>query len=136
MKILIFLLPALFIVSIVNTGYAQKTDTLKKNVPRVVELKLKSSEYQEIFNGSPETIGMYSGLVTLKPGETVGEHNTDEYEEILVIFSGSGQMNIHGGNTMELKYGVIAYCPPHTAHDIICTGKEELKYIYVASKTK
>lgn len=117
--------------------YAQTKDTTKANpLPKLIQLNLDSPDYQSIFNGSPETISFYSGLVTLKQDEKVGHHNTDEYEEILVIFSGEGQMIFENGNTMNLKYGVIAYCPPHTEHDVKCTSPVPLKYLYIASKTK
>ncbi|MFH0866426.1 MAG: cupin domain-containing protein [Bacteroidota bacterium] len=104
--------------------------------PKLITLNLDSSVYQEIFNGPPTTVGMYSGLVTLEPAETVGHHNTDEYEEILVIFSGEGQMTFADGQIFNLEYGVIAYCPPHTEHDVKNISAIPLKYIYIASETK
>ena len=117
--------------------FAQVVDTNNISLqPKLIILNLDSSTYQEILNGPPATVGMYSGLVTLKPGETVGDHNTDDYEEMLVILSGEGQMMFGNKKTFNLKYGVVAYCPPHTEHDVKNTGSTLLKYIYVASKAK
>jgi mannose-6-phosphate isomerase-like protein (cupin superfamily) len=117
--------------------FAQANDSSKTYLqPKLVKLNLDSSDYQSIFKGSPETITFHSGLVTLKQDEKVGHHNTEDYEEILVIYSGEGKMIIEGGKTMDLKYGVIAYCPPYTEHDVICTSALPLKYLYIASKTK
>ena len=117
-------------------GYGQVRDTAKI-VPKakVIALNFASEMYQEIADGPPSTVGMYSGLVTLQPGDTVGHHNTKSYEEILVILSGEGQMILEHGDALALKYGVVAYCPPHTEHDVKNTGTIALKYVYVASKT-
>jgi mannose-6-phosphate isomerase-like protein (cupin superfamily) len=112
---------------------AQDTGKIK---PKLITLNLDSSNYQSIFKGSPETVSMHSGLVTLKPGETVGDHNTDDYEEMLVVFSGKGQMTFNNNQIFNLKYGIIAYCPPHTEHDVKNIGIIPLKYLYIATKTK
>jgi oxalate decarboxylase/phosphoglucose isomerase-like protein (cupin superfamily) len=103
--------------------------------PKLITLNLDSTSYQEIFEGPPATVGMYSGLVTIKPGETVGHHNTENYEEMLVIYSGEGEMIFTDRKIFKLKYGIVAYCPPHTEHDVKNTGPVPLKYIYIASKT-
>lgn len=104
--------------------------------PKLVTLNLDSSNYQQIFAGPPSTAGIHSGLVTLIPDKTVGHHNTDDYEEIIVVFSGEGEMIFGNGKSFSLKYGVIAYCPPHTEHDIKNTGAAPLKYLYIATNTK
>jgi len=133
-KVLVIIL---FLIAYTGNIMAQVTDTNKLQLePKLIALKLDSSAYQGIFDGPPETVGMYSGLVTLNPGETVGHHNTNEYEEMLVIFSGEGHMIFENKNKFELKYGVVAYCPPYTEHDVINTGPGLLKYLYIASKTK
>lgn len=115
---------------------AQVSDTIRTNPqPKSILLDLNSPAYQEIADGPPTTIGMYSGLVTIKPGETVGHHNTENYEEMLVVLSGEGEMIFEEGLPLILKYGMVAYCPPHTEHDVKNIGTIPLKYIYVASKT-
>lgn len=120
-----------------NSIFAQAIDTNKIILqPKLIILNLDSSTYQEIFDGPPATVGMYSGLVTLNPGETVGHHNTKKYEEVLVILSGEGEMTFEGNKPFQLKYGVVAYCPPFTEHDVKNTSSLPLKYIYIASKAK
>ena len=116
--------------------HAQAKDTGKTSLhPRLVKLKLDSTTYQSIFEGAPQTVSMHSGLVILKPDETVGDHNTDDYEEMLIILSGEGQMMFTKGKTFNLKYGEVAYCPPHTEHDVKNTGSALLKYLYIVAKT-
>jgi quercetin dioxygenase-like cupin family protein len=116
--------------------FAQVSDTGKIVAEaKAITLNLDSDIYQEIADGPPGTIGMYSGLVTLQPGKTVGHHNTKSYEEMLVILSGAGQMIFENKDSLQLKYGIVAYCPPNTEHDVKNTGTVPLKYIYIASKT-
>jgi mannose-6-phosphate isomerase-like protein (cupin superfamily) len=136
-SILFHVITLIIVLFIFQTAQAQvKDSSMISPQPKLVILNLDSSAYQSIFKGSPETVTFHSGLVTLKQGEKVGHHNTEDYEEILVIFSGEGQMIIEGGKSMNLKYGVIAYCPPYTEHDVKCTSPLPLKYLYIASKTK
>ncbi len=40
-----------------------------------------------LLKGDPQTTGMRSGFVRLKPGATVGWHTTGKNEEALVIFA-------------------------------------------------
>ena len=128
---------AVFLIAFNKSTYALATDTSKINIqPKLVKLQLDSAAYQSVFNGFPETVSIHSGLVTLKPGETVGHHNTEGYEEMIIIFSGEGQMIFTDGKIFNLKYGDIAYCPPHTEHDLKNSGTSLLKYLYIASNTK
>ncbi len=131
------LIIAAFFIAFNKTNFAQVIDTSKISPqPKLITLQLDSSGYQRIFSGKPETVSIHSGLVTLKPGETVGDHNTDDYEEMLIVFSGEGQMIFVNGKTFNLKYGEVAYCPPHTEHNVKNTGLTLLKYLYIATNTK
>ena len=49
-----------------------------------------------LLQGAPQTAGMRSGFVRLKPGETVGWHTTGQNEESLVILRGEGEALIDG----------------------------------------
>jgi quercetin dioxygenase-like cupin family protein len=42
-----------------------------------------------LLQGTPQTTGMRSGFVRLKPGATVGWHTTGKNEEALVILRGA-----------------------------------------------
>lgn len=116
---------------------AQEKDTVKITLtPKALAFNIESAEYQELLNGYPTSAGIFSGLVTIMPEATVGEHSTEHYEEVLVILSGEGQMIFENGNMLELKFGIMAYCPPHTAHNVKNTGKTPLKYLYIATDTE
>lgn len=104
--------------------------------PKLIPLDLGTKEYMRILGGPPETVTMHSGLVVLESGKSVGKHNTENYEEVLVVLEGAGEMKITGGPTLELRGGSIAYCPPRTEHDVICTGSAKLKYVYIVANAK
>jgi len=100
-----------------------------KNKVRIVDLK-DNVEYQSLLDGKPQTSGMRSGRVYLRPGESCGQHNTEQYEEILVFLSGQGLALIGENGAHEVGKGKISYIPPYTVHNIKNTGNEPLIYIY------
>ena len=100
----------------------------KKNV-RIVDLK-DDGEYQNLLDGKPQTSGLGAGRVYLQPGETCGQHNTEQNEEILVFLSGQGLALIGKNGSYEIGKDKVSYIPPHTVHNIKNTGTEPLIYIY------
>ncbi len=89
-----------------------------------------------LLRGAPQTYGMRSGFVRLKPGETVGWHTTDLNEETLVILHGQGEALIESGPKLALRAQLVAYIPPEKRHNVANTGKEPLEYIYVVAPAK
>ena len=86
-----------------------------------------------LLEGPPQTVGMRSGFVRLKPGETVGWHTTGQNEEALVILRGEGAAMIEGQPTQTLVAPALAYIPPSTRHNVSNTGKQQLEYVYVVA---
>ncbi len=101
-----------------------------------VELDRSGTAGRTILGGPPETVAMRSGSVVLLPSKAVGRHNTDDYEEAIVVLAGTGEMRIANGPVLTLKPYVVAYCPPGTEHDVINTGSEPLRYVYVVAKVQ
>jgi mannose-6-phosphate isomerase-like protein (cupin superfamily) len=90
-----------------------------------------TAEYQPLLTGRPQTAGMRSGRVYLKPGEDCGQHSTKAHEETLVFLSGRGTSLIGEHQTpFEVGQGRICYIPPNTLHNIKNSGVEPLVYIY------
>lgn len=89
-----------------------------------------------LLRGAPQTTGMRSGLVRLKPGEAVGWHTTGQNEEALVILRGQGEALLEGHATLTLVGPGFAYIPPATRHNVANTGKELLEYVYVVAPAK
>ena len=108
--------------------------------PFITDLE-KTDEYQSLLQGEPQTCGMHSGRVYLKPGETCGEHSTGQHEEMLVFLSGRGLALIGENDSFQVGEGKVSYIPPHTIHNVKNIGTEPLIYIYCvapvnADKTK
>ena len=63
-------------------------------------------------------------------------HNHRVNEEMFLILEGSGEVRI-GSETHSIRTGDIIACPPggkETAHQIVNTGSEELRYLAVSTK--
>ena len=103
---------------------------------KVIILDPDINEYMMVLSGPPETVTMRSGHVVLASGESVGKHTTGTFEELLVVFEGKGKMQITDGSTLLLEAGSVAYCPPHTEHDVINTGPGRLRYLYIVAMTQ
>jgi len=107
-----------------------------KPAPHLIKLNMKSTAYQHVLGGSGESSTMRSGLVTLAPGKSVGKHNTEKYEEMVVVLQGTGTMKITGADSLKLQAWSAAYCPSHTEHDVWNTGTDTLRYIYIVAESK
>jgi quercetin dioxygenase-like cupin family protein len=90
--------------------------------------------YQRLLAGPPDSLALRAGLVTLAPGASVGKHNTDEYEELIVVLGGAGVMLSEDSGETPIDVNHFCYCPPHTVHDVKNTGEEQLRYVYVITK--
>ena len=86
-----------------------------------------------LLRGAPQTTGMRSGFVSLKPGATVGWHTTNQNEEALVILHGRGEALIEGQAKLAIAAPGFAYIPPLTRHNVANTGTEPLEYVYVVA---
>ena len=105
-------------------------------MPHVVTLDSAASGYVQVLGGPPATVTMRSGQVTLDPGQAVGQHSTESYEEVVVVISGNGEMRVHGGPTLALSPNTVAYCPPATVHDVVNTGITPLRYLYIVARAR
>ena len=115
---------------------ARQDSLIAQSKALVVQFSDTASVYQQILSGPPQTASMESGVVVLSPSKSVGKHSTKSYEEAVVILSGTGEMRITGGQTFKLMPNCVAYCPPNTEHDVINTGSQPLRYLYIAAKRK
>jgi mannose-6-phosphate isomerase-like protein (cupin superfamily) len=105
-------------------------------VAKVIKLDTGGKDYLPLLSGPPETATMRSGLVVLAPGKAVGKHSTGKHEEILVVLEGTGEMQITGEPSLPVVAGTAVYCPPRREHDVLNTGKTELRYVYVVARAR
>ena len=86
-----------------------------------------------LLQGAPQTAGMRSGFVRLKPGQSVGWHSTARNEESLVILHGAGDALVEGQPKRSFVAPQFLYIPPGTRHNVENTGREVLEYVYVVA---
>ncbi len=87
---------------------------------------------QPLLTGPPQTMGMRSGRVVLKPGEHMHRHSTEGYEELLVVLRGRARVVV-GTEPVAMEAGQVLYIPPQTGHEVHNDGAEELRYIYTVA---
>ncbi|MDH5684586.1 MAG: cupin domain-containing protein [candidate division WOR-3 bacterium] len=104
--------------------------------PRLIHFSGKEIDHLPILSGPPESVSMRSGLVHLSAGKSVGKHSTENFEELIVVLEGKGQLQITGQKPLEIVSGVAVYCPPETEHNVVNTGNAPLRYLYVVAETK
>ena len=104
--------------------------------PKAVVLPADGADHTSVVAGPPESVTMESGHVVLQAGQAGEKHSSKQYEEVLVVLGGTGEMRITGGAVLTLKAGSAAYCPPQTEHVVVNTGRDTLRYVYVAAKTR
>jgi mannose-6-phosphate isomerase-like protein (cupin superfamily) len=86
-----------------------------------------------LLKGAPQTSGMRSGFVRLKPGESVGEHTTGKNEESLVVLHGQGEAHVEGHKAIAFTAPALIYIPPASRHNVVNTGTKLLEYVYVVA---
>ncbi|MFH2057122.1 MAG: cupin domain-containing protein [bacterium] len=102
-------------------------------VPFVQALPNDDTPYLSLLKPG-KSAKLHSGYVCLKPGENVGEHSTENYEELLVVLSGEGEVETGGiAQRRPISANQVAYNPPHTTHNVFSTGREPLRYIYIVT---
>jgi mannose-6-phosphate isomerase-like protein (cupin superfamily) len=131
-----FVLAGLIVLLVALFALAGAQDEAAKPAPKVISIGNGEQSYLRLLGGPPETVTMHAGAVALAPGQTVGKHSTESYEEFIVVLEGQGSMIISGGTQLEMKVGTSVYCPPGTEHDVKNTGSVPLRYIYIVAKAK
>lgn len=97
MKILVGLTLLLLTITIISSSGIIAGDKQKSPIPKIIPLKISDENYIRLLGGPPETVEMHSGLVQLKPNTSVGKHNSKDYEEMVIVLEGKGEMRITGG---------------------------------------
>jgi mannose-6-phosphate isomerase-like protein (cupin superfamily) len=104
-------------------------------VPQTLQLKCAEGECP-LLQGIPQTAGMRSGFVRLKPRAAVGWHTTGRNEEALVVLRGRGEALLEGQPGRAFEAPMLVYIPPATRHNVTNTGNVPLEYVYVVAPAK
>ncbi len=108
-------------------------DTLKLRIINLPSIE-DTSYFRVIEKG--KSVTMHSGRVYLKEGENVGEHSSENYEELIIIFKGYGEIENSNKERFKIKEGQVIYIPPNSTHNVFNTGTGPLIYIYIVSKAQ
>lgn len=106
---------------------------MSRRKPFLVTLE-EGDKFTRLLGGFPETMGIKSGHVVLQPGENIGEHVTEEKEEVIIVLKGKA-MIICGNDDEPLIAAErsVVYIGPETKHDVKNIGDSALEYVYVVS---
>ncbi len=105
--------------------------------PRPFKKKLSGRQrFRRLAGDKTKKYGLRSGLVVLRPQESVGAHDTKDKEEAIIIIKGKAKVSYGNKSSLVLSGESFMYMPPHTRHDVKNIGKGLLKYVYVTALKK
>lgn len=73
---------------------------------------------------------LMSGYVLLESDKDVGQHDTEDGEELIVFVEGTADV-ICGTKRETVHAPAVAHIPAHTMHNVENRSKSPLKYAYV-----
>ena len=112
------------------------TDSGNSYHPKIKKID-SDQKYTRLFSAKDGSAhSLKSGLVVLGKNESVGEHNTEDREEILIVIEGKGRIVIDGSLCFAFEEGEAIYVAPRTVHDIQNAGEIPLRYVYVTCPAK
>ena len=92
-----------------------------------------TKRFTRLIGDSRKPSGLSAGLVVLKPKESVGEHNTKDREEIIIVLKGRARIVFGRKGSFILKEKSFAYLPCSTKHNVENVGSKALKYTYITA---
>jgi len=102
---------------------------------KVICTQLKGRQrFLRLLGDSNKAKGLKAGLVTLKSKESIGEHKTENKEEVLIILKGSATIYYSQGKRIKAPKNSFVFIPPETQHNIKNSGSKILQYIYVTTQ--
>ncbi len=82
---------------------------------------------------SLESPSLAGGKVILRPGEEVGEHITENREEVIIVLKGNATL-VKANERIELSEGETHFIKEGIKHNVKNLSNEPLEYIYVVRK--
>jgi mannose-6-phosphate isomerase-like protein (cupin superfamily) len=109
---------------------AFEEDQLKKGFVVDIETDTKQNDNfrKVLYTGKNSQLV----LMSLKPGEDIGEEVHKDTDQFFRVDAGSGKVIINGNET-EIKNGSAIVIPQGAKHNVINTGKENLKLYSIYS---
>ena len=108
---------------------------MKKINEKVFCMQLKSSQrFLRLIGDSTKVKGLRSGLVTLRSGESIGEHVTTNKEEAIIILKGLATVCFGKNKKLKAKSNSLVFIPPETVHNVMNFGSKILQYVYITTQ--
>lgn len=95
----------------------------------------KKIDVRELLIAPPLSERIKAGCTVLATGEAVGEHITEDREEVLVILQGTAHV-VCGEETLEVNQGNLVFITKNQKHNVLNKGEGVLKYVYIVSSLK
>lgn len=97
--------------------------------------QLKAGQrFLRLLGNSDKAKGLKAGLVTLKPKASIGEHKTENKEEVLIILKGSATVYYGRGKKIKAPKNSFVFIPSEILHNVKNPGNKILQYIYVTTQ--
>ena len=104
-----------------------------RDVPFVLGLR-SGGRFLRLVGDSAKVRGLRAGLVTLKPGELIGEHKIENKEEVIIILKGSATIYFGKKKRLKAAQNTFVFIPPETLHNVKNSGTKKLQYVYVTTQ--
>lgn len=95
--------------------------------------------YQIVWRFTPKAamLKSFKGIarLTVPPGETNQIHNHPKEEQLYIVLSGSGEIQV-GDEKTEVKPGDVIYLPPNITHGFFNTGKTDSVIINIGAASE
>lgn len=103
-------------------------------VPKPDEIIQASINRVELDKMEFEADGFGGGKKLLAPGDSVDEHSSGNYREIIYCLDGMLTVFQQGSELVTLNSGEMIYIPPDTKHEIKNQSDKPAEYFFVFSK--
>jgi mannose-6-phosphate isomerase-like protein (cupin superfamily) len=91
---------------------------------------IKPLKYAGSLIKPPKSKRLKAGLVILEIGEEVGEHVTENREEVIIILQGEALVFL-ANQKRTVKQNNLIYIPENKKHNLKNVSKGTLKYLYI-----
>jgi mannose-6-phosphate isomerase-like protein (cupin superfamily) len=106
-----------------------ESSKLKGFISNIEEATVSNNNFRKVlYTGKNSQLV----LMSLNPGEDIGEEVHKDTDQFFRVDAGSGEVIINGKRT-EIKNGSAIVIPQGAKHNVINTGKEDLKLYSIYS---
>jgi mannose-6-phosphate isomerase-like protein (cupin superfamily) len=108
------------------TVEARRRQTMDGYVTNIERDTLANEDYRRVLFTGPNTQLV---LMTLRPGEEIGEETHEEHDQFIRVEAGDGVVLLDGKRT-ALADGSAVVIPAGTRHNVVNTSKNEPLKLY------